>query len=56
MESLLSEVIDECTIEAREQGCELRLHIDRAGSVLGDLELLRRALVSHASEVPDAHR
>jgi signal transduction histidine kinase len=45
VESLLAEVIDECSIEAREQGCDLTLHMARAaGSVLGDSELLRRAL------------
>ena len=45
VESLLAEVMDECSIEAREQGCDLSLHMARtAGSVLGDSELLRRAV------------
>jgi signal transduction histidine kinase len=44
MESLIAEVLDECSIEARERGCELELRADNSGSVLGDPELLRRAI------------
>jgi two-component system sensor histidine kinase CpxA len=44
MESLLTEVVDDYTIEANERGCELDLRFDQPGSVLGDPELLRRAV------------
>ena len=44
MESFLSEVVDECSIEARERGCELDLRFEGSGSVFGDPELLRRAV------------
>jgi len=43
-ESLIAEVIDQCSIEARERGCELELRVDHSGSVVGDPELLRRAI------------
>lgn len=44
MESFLTEVVDDCSIEARERGCELVLRLEESGSVLGDPELLRRAV------------
>jgi two-component system sensor histidine kinase CpxA len=44
IESLLIEVVDECSIEARERGCDLDLRLDDSGSVSGDPELLRRAV------------
>ena len=43
-ESLIAEVIDECSIEARERGCELELHVEHPGCISGDPELLRRAI------------
>jgi two-component system sensor histidine kinase CpxA len=43
-ESLIAEVIDECSIEARERGCELELRVKHPGCVVGDPELLRRAI------------
>jgi two-component system sensor histidine kinase CpxA len=44
IEFLLTEVVDECSIEARERGCGLELRMEDSGSVLGDPELLRRAV------------
>jgi len=44
MESLIAEVIDECSIEARDRRCELESRVKHSGSVLGDPELLRRAI------------
>jgi signal transduction histidine kinase len=44
VEDLLTEVLDDCSIEAREHGCELNLQMESTGSVLGDPELLRRAV------------
>ena len=44
LESLLTEVIDECSIEAREHACSLEVRAENAGSVSGDPELLRRAI------------
>lgn len=44
LESLLTEVIDECSIEAREHACSLKVRAENAGSVSGDPELLRRAI------------
>lgn len=44
VEVLLTEVLDDCSIEAREHGCELNLQMESPGSVPGDPELLRRAL------------
>jgi two-component system sensor histidine kinase CpxA len=43
-ESLIAEVIDECSIEAQARRCELELRVEHSGSVLGDPELLRRAI------------
>jgi signal transduction histidine kinase len=43
-ESLITEVMDECSIEARERGCELELHVEHPGCISGDPELLRRAI------------
>jgi signal transduction histidine kinase len=43
-ESLIAEVIDECSIEARDRPCELELRVEHSGSVWGDPELLRRAI------------
>lgn len=44
METLISEVVDECSIEARERGCEMELRLEGAGAISGDPELLRRAI------------
>lgn len=42
--ALLTEVADDCAIEARDRGCELELRLDHPGTVLGDCEILRRAI------------
>jgi signal transduction histidine kinase len=44
MESFVAEVVDECSIEARERRCELDLRFESPGFVMGDPELLRRAI------------
>ena len=44
MESLLTEVIDECSMEARDHGCHLDLRLEHSGSVSRVPELLRRAV------------
>jgi signal transduction histidine kinase len=44
MESFITEVVDECSIEARERGCEVDLRLENPGFVMGDAELLRRAI------------
>lgn len=44
MESFVTELVDECSIEARERRCEVDLRFDRPGFVIGDPELLRRAI------------
>lgn len=44
MESFLTEVVDECSIEARDRACEVDLRFASPGFVLGDPELLRRAI------------
>jgi signal transduction histidine kinase len=43
-ECLIAEVIDECSIEARERGCELELRVEHPACISGDSELLRRAI------------
>ena len=44
VESFVTEIVDECSIEARERGCEVDLRLENPGSVMGDPELLRRAI------------
>jgi len=44
LELFLSDLADECRMEAREHGCELELRFESPGWVVGDAELLRRAL------------
>jgi len=44
IESLITEVVDECSIEARERGCEMELRLESPGAISGDPELLRRAI------------
>lgn len=44
MESFVTEVVDECSIEARERGCDVDLRFESPGIVIGDPELLRRAI------------
>ena len=44
VESFLSDLADECRMEAREHGCELELRFESPGLVVGDAELLRRAV------------
>jgi signal transduction histidine kinase len=41
---ILNEVGDACSIEAEDRGCNLDFKFVRAGSVMGDPELLRRAI------------
>jgi signal transduction histidine kinase len=44
VESFLSDLADECRVEAREHDCELELRFESPGAVVGDAELLRRAV------------
>lgn len=44
VESFLSDLAEECRMEAREHGCELELRLESPGTVVGDVELLRRAV------------
>lgn len=44
MRALMAEVADDCAIDARERGCELDLRMSQPGTILGDPELLRRAI------------
>ena len=44
VESFLSDLADECRMEARQHGCELELRFESPGAVVGDAELLRRAV------------
>lgn len=44
LESFLSDLADECRMEAHEHGCELELRFESPGAVVGDAELLRRAV------------
>ncbi len=44
LRALLTEIADDCAIEARERGCEIDLHADYPGSLAGDVEILRRAI------------
>jgi len=44
VESFLFDLADECRMEAREHGCELELRFESPGAVVGDAELLRRAV------------
>jgi signal transduction histidine kinase len=44
LQFLLNEVGDTCSIEAEDRGCNLDFKFFRAGSVMGDPELLRRAI------------
>lgn len=44
LHTLLTEVADDCAIEARERGCELDLRLDHPCTVIGDSEILRRAI------------
>jgi signal transduction histidine kinase len=44
MESFIGEVVDECTIEARDRDCKVDLRFENPGFVMGDPELLRRAI------------
>ena len=44
VESFVADIVDECSIEARERGCEVDVHLENPGSVMGDPELLRRAV------------
>ena len=42
--SLLAEIADHCAIEAVDRGCEIQLALFRPGTVMGDADLLRRAI------------
>jgi two-component system sensor histidine kinase CpxA len=44
LEESVREVVSDCEIEAKAKGCELTLAVERPLTVLGDEELLRRAL------------
>jgi signal transduction histidine kinase len=44
VESFLSDLADDCRMEARQHGCELDLRFESPGAIVGDAELLRRAL------------
>jgi two-component system sensor histidine kinase CpxA len=44
VESFISDLADECRMEAREHGCELELRFEAPGTIVGDAELLRRAV------------
>jgi signal transduction histidine kinase len=44
VESFLCDLAEECRMEAREHGCELELRFESAGTIVGDAELLRRAV------------
>ena len=57
LEMLLTEIADHCAIEALDRGCEIQLLLSQAGTVIGDVDLLRRAIenvlrnaVQHAPE------
>jgi two-component system sensor histidine kinase CpxA len=42
--SLLTELADQCAIEAVDRGCEIELALFSPGTVMGDADLLRRAI------------
>jgi len=44
IKSLLTEIADHCAIEAVDRGCEIQLALFRPGTVMGDADLLRRAI------------
>jgi signal transduction histidine kinase len=44
LDSLISDVIDDCTIEARERECALHFRTFQSSTIWGDAELLRRVI------------
>ena len=44
LEMLLIEIADHCAIEALDRGCEIRLSTSHDGALIGDVDLLRRAI------------
>jgi two-component system sensor histidine kinase CpxA len=44
LEMLLTEIADHCAIEALDRGCEIQLFLSQAGTLIGDVDLLRRAI------------
>lgn len=44
LDTLVAEVVDDCTIEAEARGCHVRLTEEKAATLAGDAELLRRAV------------
>jgi two-component system sensor histidine kinase CpxA len=44
LQCLLAEIADRCEIEAKERNCEIQLTFSDPGSIIGDAELLRRAI------------
>jgi len=44
IESLVTEVADDCAIEANERGCAINLRFQESGTLIGDTELLRRVV------------
>jgi two-component system sensor histidine kinase CpxA len=44
LEMLLTEIADHCAIEALDRGCEIQLLLSQAGTLMGDVDLLRRAI------------
>lgn len=44
LDTLVAEVVDDCTIEAEARGCHVQLTQTKAATLAGDAELLRRAV------------
>jgi signal transduction histidine kinase len=44
LQGMVADIVDDCAIEARERGCEITLQGDDAMCIVGDPELLRRAI------------
>ena len=44
LEMLLTEIADHCAIEALDRGCAIQLLLSQAGTLIGDVDLLRRAI------------
>jgi two-component system sensor histidine kinase CpxA len=44
LEMLLTEIADHCAIEALDRGCEIQLFLSQAGTLIGDGDLLGRAI------------
>ncbi len=44
LDTLVAEVVDDCTIEAEARGCHLKMTDEKVATLSGDAELLRRAV------------